>query len=106
MCTVVGTLVGVLVVVLLDVPPLVGGVVKPPTVVASAKPAVARARAAANSWTPHATTPPRAPLGARGTLFLMTYASDIMVRIADQLLSASLRQTAVSLLAGPSLHRG
>ena len=105
MCTLVGTLVGVLVVVLLDVPPLVGGVVKPPTVVASAKPAVARARAAANR-TPHATTPPRAPLGARGTLFLMTYASDIMVRIADQLLSASLRQTAVSLLAGPSLHRG
>ena len=105
MCTLVGTLVGVLVVVLLDVPPLVGGVVKPPTVVASAKPAVARARAAA-SKTPRATTPPRAPLGARGTLFLMTYASDIMVRIADQLLSASLRQTAVSLLAGPSLHRG
>ena len=79
MCTLVGTLVGVLVVVLLDVPPLVGGVVKPPTVVASAKPAVARARAAANR-TPHATTPPRAPLGARGTLFFMTYASDIMVR--------------------------
>ena len=94
MCTLVGTLVGVLVVVLLDV-----------LLVASAKPAVARARAAANR-TPHATTPPRAPLGARGTLFLMTYASDIMVRIADQLLSASLRQTAVSLLAGPSLHRG
>ena len=61
MCTLVGTLVGVLVVVLLDVPPLVGGVVKPPTVVASAKPAVARARATANR-TPRATTLPRAPL--------------------------------------------
>ena len=70
MCTLVGTLVGVLVVVLLDV-----------LLVASAKPAVARARAAANR-TPRATTPPRAPLGARGILFLMTYASDIMVLAA------------------------